>query len=279
MIIKKATPKGYIEVSGDGKNELPKGTILQQEGYSNPRSVIVHNYGINEKYENTGSRYMTIDLENYSQHQIDAFQLQFIDEKDSNRIQIYITDEIMPENEMAEVWMKSETIRQTQQSAQNIAEEKRKQHLEKGRILFDKLIPKEAKALIIAEKQENQSDYHTDYFGHKTTETVILGWSKHTRDLFPEMRKHADRLPETAHLKHRPTLNSNGEERTEENKGWWVPKDEHREKWSGGGGFYLKDGSRNKTGWSISKQAKWGKDWNEGLYVSLSKRCVLKHKK
>ena len=61
-------------------------------------------------------------------------------------------------------------------------------------------IPAWAKAVIIAEHDINRSDIQTDYFGHCTDRILILAWSKHTRDLFSEMRKAADKTPETAHL-------------------------------------------------------------------------------
>ncbi len=60
--------------------------------------------------------------------------------------------------------------------------------------------PPWAKAAIIAELEENTSDIQSDYFGSRTLRTVILGWSSHTKDLFPEMRKAAALFPETAHL-------------------------------------------------------------------------------
>lgn len=61
-------------------------------------------------------------------------------------------------------------------------------------------IPEWAKAVIVACYEEDQSDLMTDYFASQTTKTVILAWSKHNRDLFPEMRKAADLFPETHHL-------------------------------------------------------------------------------
>jgi hypothetical protein len=53
------------------------------------------------------------------------------------------------------------------------------------------LIPENAKAAIIAELHENESDSMTDYYGYRTRRTVILGFSNHTKDLFSEMRKYA----------------------------------------------------------------------------------------
>lgn len=57
-----------------------------------------------------------------------------------------------------------------------------------------------AKALIVAEYEADKTDIMTDYFATSTTRTVALAWSKHTKDLFSEMRKAAAKFSETAHL-------------------------------------------------------------------------------
>ncbi|MCH7498887.1 MAG: class I SAM-dependent methyltransferase [Nitrospinae bacterium] len=95
--------------------------------------------------------------------------------------------------------------------------------------------PAWAKAVIIADQVEDQSDMMTDYHGGSVTRTLILGFSKHTRDIFSEMRKAALNSKETADLFDAPE------------------EAEHREKHSMGGGYYLKHGSRYATGWRISK--------------------------
>lgn len=60
--------------------------------------------------------------------------------------------------------------------------------------------PAWAATALIAEYEEDKSDSMTDYFATSTTRRVFLGWSKHNRDLFPEMRKAAALFSETAHL-------------------------------------------------------------------------------
>jgi hypothetical protein len=60
--------------------------------------------------------------------------------------------------------------------------------------------PAWAKAAIVAELEADKTDTMTDYFATATVRRVVLGFSKHNRDLFNEMRKHAAKLPETAHL-------------------------------------------------------------------------------
>lgn len=108
--------------------------------------------------------------------------------------------------------------------------------------------PDWAKSAIIAEYQVDQSDSMTDYFASSTTRTVVLAWSAHNRDLFPEMRKAAATFAETAHLATAPA------------------SAEHREKYSMGGGYYLKDSYRHSTGWRVRKQQV---DWLKGTIVEF----------
>lgn len=104
-------------------------------------------------------------------------------------------------------------------------------------------MPPGTQSVIVAEFCEDKSDLMSDYWGSTTSRTLILAWSTHTRDLFPEMRKAALNADEVKHL-------------------FDAPADaEHREKWSMGGGYYLKDGYRHSTGWQINKVALcWGKE-------------------
>jgi hypothetical protein len=102
-----------------------------------------------------------------------------------------------------------------------------------GRKRLQKLIPANTKAVIVAERHKDESDSMTDYFGYSTERTVILGFSPHTKDLFAEMRKYAANFDETAHL-------------AAENR-----KYEHREKYTGGAGYYL--GESNYSGWIVRK--------------------------
>lgn len=102
-----------------------------------------------------------------------------------------------------------------------------------GRERFAVMLPPTAKAVIVAELRQDESDHMTDYFAYRTVRTVILGVSSHTRDLFSEMRKHAANFPETAYL-------------SEPNEEY-----EHREKYSMGVGYYL--GGSKYYDWIIKK--------------------------
>lgn len=122
------------------------------------------------------------------------------------------------------------------------AAEKHRQRVEEFRASIRSKIPADARAVIVAELVHDRSDSMTDYFGSTTSQTVILGFSKHTRDLFPEMRKAARNFDGTAHLADAPD------------------DAEHREKYSMGGGYYLKDGYRHSDGWKIHKIPFYGDD-------------------
>ena len=96
------------------------------------------------------------------------------------------------------------------------------------------LVPTDAKAAIVGILRVNECDSHTDYYGYSIGRTVILGFSKHTRNLFSEMRKHAANFEGTAYL-------------AEYNADY-----EHRENYSMGDGMYL---GRNKySGWTVEKE-------------------------
>jgi hypothetical protein len=129
---------------------------------------------------------------------------------------------------------------EAEQADRQEQEERQKQHERSeqlkaiGRERLQKLIPADAKAVIVAELHEDDSDSMTDYYGYHTKRTVILGFSGHTKDLFSEMRKYAANFDKTAYL-------------ATENKEY-----EHREKYSMGDGYYL--GKSKYSGWTVSKE-------------------------
>jgi phospholipid N-methyltransferase len=100
--------------------------------------------------------------------------------------------------------------------------------------------PTWAKAVIVAELMQDECDSMSDYFHSRCVRTVILAWSRHERDLFPEMRAAALNFSETVHL-------SGGPESFE-----------HREKYSMGGGYFLKNGSNYRDGWRVKKAQFYG---------------------
>src|SRR5262245_17697567 len=57
-----------------------------------------------------------------------------------------------------------------------------------------------AEASIWAYLDEDQCDSMTDYYATRRARAVFLGWSRHTRDRFDELRKAADTFGPVAHL-------------------------------------------------------------------------------
>ncbi|WP_062055704.1 hypothetical protein [Aquimarina longa] len=116
-------------------------------------------------------------------------------------------------------------------------------------------IPKNVKAVIVAELMEDRSDSQTDYYHSQSVQTIYLAFSTHKRDLFNEMRKaslNSDN-EEIRKFAIKPTVDQSGDVKTKENAEFWTPKDEHREKYSMGAGYYLHSGY-SRSGWRISKE-------------------------
>lgn len=268
---------GMQPIETETKNNLEIGTVLQLNGYSNPEYVIIQNLGLIESFRSSGSKYLVANTLTFSLSQKFAYELKRISEKKDNRIQMYIMEKVLSPSAVSELREKAEKIRTQKENKKRKESGERKILLEKGKELFKKYIPDEAKALIIAELHQNESDVQSDYFHHSVRDTVIIGWSKHTRDLFSEMRKYAGNIPETKHLEIAPIINGNGQTRTKENKSYWHPEDEHREKHSMGNGYYLKKGWTHSTGWAISKVIKYRDVWGgrDGYYIAMAKRCIF----
>jgi hypothetical protein len=192
--------KGLVPVSTEGKNDLPVGTILQMNGYSDPRFVIVANQGTTERFAAYGSRYETVNLGDMTISQHDAHSLKHISEKQDNRIAVYITDEILPTDEIIKLHTQAiEKQNKLQKDADKRAQMVQDAR-ERGKAALNP--PPWAKAVIVAYKEHDECDSMTDYFATSKGETWILAWSKHTKDLFPEMRKAATNsgMEEIAHL-------------------------------------------------------------------------------
>ena len=134
--------------------------------------------------------------------------------------------------------------KRAREDAERLADDARR----RGREILESKRPAWAQAAIVAELEHDASDVQTDYFATTTSRRVLLAWSKHTRDLFPELRKAAAKFPETAHLA-TPAKPRDGATH---------PADEHREKYSMGAGFYLKAGHRYDSGWKVHKTCYFG---------------------
>ncbi|MCE7039182.1 hypothetical protein [Dyadobacter sp. CY312] len=115
-------------------------------------------------------------------------------------------------------------------------------------------LPEGVVSVIVAELRQDESDSMTDYFAHSTSKVLYLAFSGHKKDLFAEMRKaclNSD-VKEIKAYAAVPTVDRNGEPKTDNNADWWHPADEHREKYSMGDGYYL--GASAYSGWVIKKE-------------------------
>ena len=203
--------------------------IVQLEGYSYSKYVV---YEI--KKDQWGVHYKLINLKDYSFHTSELIRP--LSEKFG--IGMYYDDKnptFKTNKEVAELLAKAQAKRVDEMEQQR-AEEKRREAVKViGREWLRDHLPEDTKAIIIACLKQNESDSQTDYYGASTVRTVILGFSKHTRDIFSEMRKYASNFEETIHL-------------SEYNQAY-----ENREKYSMGKGYYL--GESYYSGWIIKKES------------------------
>jgi hypothetical protein len=144
------------------------------------------------------------------------------------------TPEMMDGFEVALLCSQAQVKAEREAEAKRERDERTERLKTVGRERLQHLVPTDAQAVIVAEEREDDSNPYTDYFSSHTVRTVILGFSRHTRDLFGEMRKYAPNFEETAYL-------------AEENEDY-----EQREKYSGGAGYYL--GGSGRYGWIIRKE-------------------------
>ena len=101
---------------------------------------------------------------------------------------------------------------------------------------LERRIPAGFRGVVIAELREDDSDSMSDYWGHNNTRSVVIGFTKTSRNNFNNMRKAAAKFAPTADL---ATAGKDAE---------------HRENYSMGGGYYLKAGNRHSDGWAIKIQ-------------------------
>ena len=145
-------------------------------------------------------------------------------------------------------------------------------------------IPSGSVSVIVAELMQDDSDSMTDYFNSHSTKTIYLAFSSNKRDSFTEMRKaclNCD-IDEILKFSIAPEENNNGETKEEYREKMqkyykegqdpskdWHPKDESREKYSGGSGYNLGAGSYT-SGWRISKESYINLEKCDDLYIAAT---------
>ena len=186
------------------------------------------------EHTQSGYNYRLIDPETAEEHSADLIRPL----RDKFGIGHYYDDEhpeFMDAAEVAALRTRADALKAEQEAARRAAAEDAERLRIIGAERLRQIVPDDAMAVIIGEQHESECNPYTDYFGSRIVRTVILGFSTHTRDLFPEMRKAAARFEGTAHL-------------TERNAEY-----EHREKYSMGHGYYL--GTHRYSGWQVSKES------------------------
>lgn len=151
---------------------------------------------------------------------------------------------------------RQESARQAVIEARQLAREQADRLTEEWRAAL--VIPADTKAVIVARlvsRNEDRSDPYADYYQLQNDKVIILAWSKHTRDLFSEMRKAANNHPDTAFLSDP------------------AQSQENREKYSMGKGYYLTDRGFISTGWIIEKVRLWS-DNNPARWVPCGEMAI-----
>lgn len=202
--------------------------VVKMEGYSYDSYVVYE-----ASRSKWGITYHLINLETHEFHTSDLIRP--LSEKFG--IGIYYDDENPKFLDPLETAVLLTKAKEKKAEAERKAEEEREEYERIAKIGAERLrplIPTDAKAVIIGTLRVNECDSYTDYYDYSIARTVILGFSKHTRNLFSEMRKHAANFEETAYL-------------AEYNADY-----EHRENYSMGDGMYL--GEHKYSGWTIEKE-------------------------
>lgn len=209
--------------------------VIQMEGYNYDRYV-VYKITRDERY---GYHYHLINLRTLDIHQSEIIKP--LSQKfgigmyyDENNIEFKTNEEV------AELYAKAKAKKDAEKQKENQEQERIEAVKVIGRQWLTDNLPTDAQAVIVAKLKQDESDSQTDYFASSTSRTVILGFSKHKRDLFSEMRKYAANFEETAHL-------------AEYNEDY-----EHREKYSMGAGYYL--GESKYHGWIIEKESMYKRE-------------------
>ncbi|MFR3217682.1 MAG: fusion protein [Dysgonomonas mossii] len=209
--------------------------VIQMEGYSYDRYV-VHKITHDERY---GYHYHLINLRTLDMQQSEIIRP--LSQKfgigmyyDENNIELKTNEEV------AELYAKAQEKKVNRIEKEREEEKQREAIRVIGRQWLKDNLPIDAQAIIVAKLKQDKSDSQTDYFASSTSRTVILGFSKHKRDIFSEMRKYAANFESTAYLAE------------------YNPDYEHREKYSMGAGYYL--GESKYHGWIIEKESIYNRE-------------------
>lgn len=207
------------------ERDLKVGQIFHLDGYGYNKRVI---------YEVQQDRFLYAGLSHDELGTSEKYGIRPYSEKFGIG-EYYNEGELATEQEIADAVARGKAAVKKFKEASDAAAAEHAKYAAIGKALFDTYRKPEHVALIVAELESSDCDLYTDYFSSHTVQTVILAFSKHKRNLFPEMRKAALNcdIPEVRALADAPT-------------DW-----EQREDYSGGAGLYL--GEIRYSGWRIRK--------------------------
>jgi hypothetical protein len=222
--------------NSDSAPVLQVGQIIFLNGYGQSPSHHQRKAIYKIEDSNWGKMYHWVNLDKPVRGQTEAFTVRHVSQifgigtyyKDND----FATDEEI--TEALQLAMQEEMY---EQARKDYARVMKAVAIALGKAYYQKYLPKDTLALIVATFERNTSDSQSDYFGSTTEKIVILAPSAHRRDLFAEMRKAALNT-DIAELK---ALHD-------------APEDyENREKYTGGNGYYLS--AHRYSGWQIFKNA------------------------
>src|ERR1700691_5757850 len=85
------------------KNNLPIGTVLQLNGYDNPKFCIIKNLGLTPGFESHGAKYEVIKIEDGSRSIKNTLGLDHISTKKDDRIAMYYTNTVLSADEIMDL--------------------------------------------------------------------------------------------------------------------------------------------------------------------------------
>jgi hypothetical protein len=238
--IKNGTPIQPMKASPEDR--LGRGTWLKMKGYSEPEAVIL-------RLEHTkfGDRVHFVQLPSHDDRAPILRTVETIGIRDYEARQgigWYFhphKTEPMSEPTISEWVLKAEQHAAYKKRKQAKAGEEQARITAIGEEWLLRHTPDWPVAALVARLESSECDSMTDYYGSKTTATVLLGFSRHKRDIFSEMRSAAATFAPTADLA------------TADAK-----EVEQREKYSMGHGYYL--GRSRYSGWQVQKVSRYGQD-------------------
>ena len=192
-------PKGKLVESVEKFTDLQPGAVLRWEGpFSNTVVILKRVIG------DFGTKYQcfnTSEPKNNAYHRwVDARDIKSRDDESLWHSQHYFIEPETVGAEQVAAYLAEHECQVDEREQKEAAAKAEGDRLEQiGRGIWEQHF-KGCKAVIVAEHERNESDSMTDYFGSVTDDLVILAPSKHTRNLFSEMRKAAEIIPETRHL-------------------------------------------------------------------------------